>query len=66
MNVLIIFIFVFIIICILFVWIINTYNKFQNYIIRINEAETNIDSTLRTRFDLLNKSIDIIKANTNT
>ncbi len=66
MSSLIIFICVFIIVCILFVWIANTYNKFQNYIIRINEAETNIDSTLRTRFDLLNKSIDIIRANTNT
>ena len=39
------------------------YNRFQNYIIRMNEAETNIDSTLRKRFDLLNKSIGIIKAN---
>ena len=66
MNLLIIFICLFIVICVLFVWVINTYNQFQNYIIRINEAETNIDSTLRTRFDLLNKSIDIIKANTKT
>ena len=37
------------------------YNKFQTYIIRMNEAEANIDSTLRKRFDLLNKSINIIK-----
>lgn len=44
--------------------ITHNYNNFQNYIIRINEAENNIDSTLRKRFDLLNKSIDIIKANT--
>lgn len=41
----------------------RNYNNFQNYIIRINEAENNIDSTLRTRFDLLNRSIDVIKAN---
>ncbi|MCI9110823.1 MAG: LemA family protein [Bacilli bacterium] len=54
----------FFIIFILGLLIANTYNNFQNYIIRINEAEANIDSTLRTRFDLLNKSIDIIKANT--
>ena len=42
------------------------YNNFQNYIIRINEAEANIDSILRKRFDLLNKSIDIIKSYTKT
>ena len=64
MNILIISISIFIVICMLLVWIISTYNKFQEYIIRINEAETNIDSTLRNRCDLLNKSIDIIKANT--
>ena len=40
------------------------YNKFQNYVIRMNEAEAEIDSTLRKRYDLLNKSIVIIKANT--
>lgn len=38
------------------------YNHFQDYIIRINEADENIDSVLRKRFDLLNKSIGIIKA----
>lgn len=54
-----------IVICILLIWYISTYNHFQNYIIRINEAETNIDSILRKRFDLLNKSIGIIKANVN-
>lgn len=50
-------------ICLLLIWYINIYNRYQNYIIRINEAEANIDSTLRKRFDLLNKSIGIIKAN---
>lgn len=55
----------FIIICIIFMFLITIYNKYQNYIIRINEAEANIDSTLRKRFDFLNKSIGIIKANTN-
>lgn len=45
-------------------WIISIYNSFQNLTIRINEAEVNIDSVLRKRFDLLNKSIDIIKAHT--
>lgn len=50
--------------CFLLLWSATIYNKFQSYIIRINEAEASIDSTLRKRFDLLNKSINIIKANT--
>ena len=50
-------------ICFLMIWFINIYNRFQSLIIRINEAEVNIDGVLRKRFDLLNKSIDIIKAN---
>ena len=50
-----------IVISFLLVWFMSTYNDFQNYIIRINEAESFIDTTLRKRFDLLNKSIDIIK-----
>ena len=54
------------VICVLLIWVINTYNQFQVYIIRINEAEANIDAVLRKRFDLLNKSIDIIKENTKT
>lgn len=52
-----------IIVCLLLIWYISTYNHYQDYIIRINEAETNIDSILRKRFDLLNKSIGVIKAN---
>lgn len=55
-----------IIVCLLTIWYILTYNKFQSYIIRANEAEANIDATLRKRFDLLNKSISIIKANIKT
>lgn len=52
------------IICIglIVIWWITIYNKFQGYIIRINEAESNIDATLRKRFDLLNKSINVIEA----
>ena len=48
------------------IMIVATYNLFQDYIIRINEAEVNIDAILRKRFDLLNKSIGIIKNNTDT
>ena len=55
-----------IIFCFILILLATTYNKFQVFTIRINEAETNIDAVLRKRFDLLNKSIDVIKANTNT
>ncbi len=39
-----------------------TIDNFQEYIIRINEAEANIETTLNKRFDILNKSADIIKS----
>lgn len=64
MNIVIYSLIIFIIICIVMIWIINTYNKYQALIIRINESEASIDTTLRKRFDLLNKSIGIIKSNT--
>lgn len=48
------------------IWYITAYNKYQGFVVRLNEAEANIDTTLRKRFDLLNKSISIIKANTET
>lgn len=53
-------------VCLLLIWYVSIYNNYQNYIIRINEAEAFIDTTLRKRFDLLNKSIEIIKAVTKT
>lgn len=53
------------IVCIIALFFLYNYNHFQEYIIRINEAEVSIDSTLRKRFDLLNKSIDFIKEVTN-
>jgi LemA protein len=58
------FIFVIVILCIILIWYINTFNQFQNFIVRINEAEANIDSILRKRYDLLKKSIGVIKSNT--
>ncbi|MBP3461739.1 MAG: LemA family protein [Bacilli bacterium] len=64
MSMFYILIILFILICFLLIWFINTYNHFQSYIIRINEAENFIDTTLRKRYDLLNKSINIIKAHT--
>lgn len=61
MNVIIYVLMIFILLCIFLMWYILTYNKYQSYIIRINEAEANIDSTLRKRFDLLSKSTGIIE-----
>lgn len=66
MSVLIVFLSIFIVICMILIWYINCYNEFQTLIIRINEAENFIDTTLRKRFDLLNKSITIIKSNIKT
>ena len=49
------------IISIILLWIVITYNNYQNYIIRINEVETKIDSVLRKKFDLVTKCIEIIE-----
>ena len=64
MTILIIILLLIITISVCLVVFVTTYNHFQDYIIRINEAEESIDAVLRKRFDLLNKSIGIIKANT--
>lgn len=53
-----------IIICLILMIYTTIYNQYQNCIIRINAAEGAIDSNLRKKFDLLNRSINIIKANT--
>ena len=42
-------------------FIILAKNHFNEYIIRISEVESNIDTTLKKRFDYLNKANDIIK-----
>lgn len=57
-------------IIIIIVGIIGIYFKIKldnigEYIIRISEAETNLEASLNKRYDLLNKSIDIIKKYTN-
>lgn len=55
-----------IIIILLGAFFILASDNFQSYLIRINEAETNIEATLSKRFDLLNKSNDIIKKELNS
>ena len=51
------------IICSLVAFYMVIYNKFQESIIRINEAEANIDTLLRSKYDDLNKAMAIIKGN---
>lgn len=57
---------IFIIVCAILIIFVEIYNKFQNFMIRINEVEVDIDSVLRKRFDLLNRSINIINGNVKT
>lgn len=66
MNLLTYILLIIIAVCLLLIWYASIFNNYQNYIIRMNEAESFIDTTLRKRFDLLNKSIEIIKNVTNT
>ena len=66
MNAVIVTLSIVIVICLILILLVATYNHFQDYIIRINEADENIDAVLRKRFDLLNKAIGIIKANIDT
>ncbi len=52
-----------VIICSFCIFYFLTYNKFQDVIIRINEVESLIDTNLRNKYDLINRSIALIKAN---
>ena len=63
MIILIITLLVLITLSVILVVFVTTFNQFQDFTIRINEAEESIDAILRKRFDLLNKSIGVIKAN---
>ncbi len=64
MDMLILVLFIIIIlICIIIAFYTYIYNKFQDIIIRINEVEATIDNNLRQKYDLINRSIAIIKAN---
>lgn len=61
MGIHIIVIFIIIILFTLFIVYSTTYNKFQDYIIRINEVESKIDDSLREKFDIILKLNNIIK-----
>lgn len=53
-----------IVVSIVLMWVVSTYNSIQKLLIKINEAEANIDIILRRRFDLLTGLIVVIKENT--
>ena len=50
-----------VVICIIVGLYINFYNKIQDYIIKINEVESIIDTNLRSKYDNINKCVSIIK-----
>lgn len=50
-------------VCIIIAIYTFIYNKFQDVIIRINEVEASIDTNLRNKYDNINRSISLIKAN---
>lgn len=51
------------VICIIIGIYTTLYNKLQDYIIRINTVEANIDNTLRNKYDTINKCVSLIKSN---
>lgn len=51
--------------CLLVGIYINLYNKIQEYITKINEVESIIDTNLRNKYDNINKCVSIIKGNDN-
>lgn len=59
---LIVIIVIILIVCSLSILYASVYNRFQDYIIRINEVESIIDNNLRKKYDLINRAIPIIKS----
>ena len=64
-SLMIIILVIIVLVCIISIFATITYNKFQDYIIRINEVESIIDNSLRNKYDLINRAIPIIKTNIN-
>ena len=60
---LLIMIIIVVLICAMIIFYATVYNKFQDYIIRINEVEALIDTNLRNQYDLINRAIPIVKSN---
>lgn len=66
MIVWIIILFILILLFGLFIFASIIYNKFQDYIIKVNEVEEKIDEALRTKHDNLLKINNIVKEKINT
>lgn len=65
MDILILTLFILILLfCIISLIYMLIYNKLNDLIIRINEVEASIDSNLRNKYDLINRSVSIIKGTT--
>ena len=62
-SLLIIILVIIVIICAMIIFYATIYNKFQDYVIRINEVESIIDNCLRSKYDLINRAIPIVKSN---
>ena len=54
---LLIIIVIIVLICAAVIFYATVYNKFQDYIIRINEVEALMDTNLRNKYDLNNRAI---------
>ena len=54
-----------VIICIIVGIYISLYNRMQDYIIRINEVESKIDTNIRNKYDYVNRCVSIVKGNDN-
>ena len=61
MKVSVIILIIIVVIFLLFIAFSIIYNKFQDYIIRINEVEGKIDEAIREKFDIIIKLNNIIK-----
>ena len=65
MNIFLIILFIVLVIgIVLGILYIYFYNKFNETIIRVNEAENRIDDNLRDKYDLLNKCVTMVKDKT--
>lgn len=55
--------FLIVIIGIIIIWIVNTYNRFQYNLIKLNKGETNIKNALNNKYQVLVRYIDFLKEN---
>ena len=54
-----------VVICLIGGVYVTLYNKLQDYVIRIDEVESMIDNKLRDKYYAINKSVSLIKGNSN-